>query len=68
MSHSAKTYARPNDLPSDLKKKIETMFGDRVFIFWNEEEIMFNSAPVPMEKLGKFIGLLNNNCITTRKK
>lgn len=67
MSRALSTYSRPKDLNEDAKKRISDMFGDWIFIDWKNEEISFGSSPVPMEKLGKMIALMNNNCVTVRK-
>lgn len=67
MSRSLSTYARPEQLTLAVKEKITKMMGDWVFINWQTEEMIFGSSPVPMEKLGKMIALMNNNCVTVRK-
>lgn len=67
MSRSTRIYNRPIDLPDEEKKRIEDMFGEWVFIDWKAETIMFNSSPIPMEKLGKMLGIMQQYCITVRQ-
>lgn len=71
MSRPLYQFNRPRDLDPEIKQKIQDIFPVNVRIDWNSEVLNVirhdHVTTIPMEVIGKMLGVMQQKCITVRK-
>lgn len=72
--HALKYYARPNDLEVDVKTKINGVLREFGYVDFKDEDLIIhevsepdNIIHIPLEIIGRIMGLIQNGGATVRK-